>query len=179
MSKQVKQMEMVSLKSTFGEVRDLVLLSISGVEAQAENQMRLGLRKKNIRLHMVKNSLVAQVLSDLGITGLDPYLKGPTTLVWGLAGIADLSKEINVWIRKYNKIQPKAAVADGVVITFDQAKKFPTRAEAIARAAGLALSPASRLVSQLRGPGSRLASQLKTMAEKEPLPAEGAAPAPT
>jgi large subunit ribosomal protein L10 len=174
MSKQLKKMEMDALKKTFGEVRDLVLLSISGVPALAENQMRLALRKKNIRLHTVKNSLLALVLKEMGMPSLDAHLQGPTTLAWGSSSIADLCKEIDSWHRKNTKIKPKVAVADGAMVGFDQAKRFPTRAEAIANVVALALGPARRLASQILGPASQVAGQIKTISEKAPAPAEAA-----
>lgn len=173
MSKKVKQMQMDALRDTFGTTRDLVLLSISGLGAVAENQMRLALRKKNIRLHTVKNSLAARVFTELGIRGLDESMQGPTTVAWGGPSIADLSKEIDAWIQKNQKaIKAKAAVADGAVVTFDAAKRFPTREGAIARVVALALSPAARLVSMLTGPAATIAAQLKTLGEKSSSEAE-------
>ncbi len=166
MSKQVKQLEMDALKQEFNGVRDLVLLSISGVSATAENQMRLALRKKNIRLLLVKNSLARRVFQDLGISDVAAHLEGPTTVAWGSSSIADLSKEIDAWVRKNAKVKPKMAVADGAVVSFDAAKQFPTRVEAIARVLSLALAPAARLVGMLRGPGATIAGQLKTIGEK-------------
>src|SRR5262245_45746680 len=141
MSKLIKQMQMDALKKTFGEMRDLVLLSISGVNGVAENQARLQLRKKNIRLHTVKNSLAARVFKDLGINGLDEHLKGPITVAWGSTSIADLSKSLDDWAKKDKKVLPRIAVADGAVVTFDTAKKFPTKAQAIGEIIGLILGP--------------------------------------
>ena len=46
MSKVIKQLEMDALKHTFQDVRDLVVMSVSGVDCQADNRMRLSLRKK-------------------------------------------------------------------------------------------------------------------------------------
>jgi hypothetical protein len=70
----------------------------------------------------------------------------------------------------------KGAIADGQPVTFEQAVKMPTRLEAIANVIGMALSPASRLVSQITAPAARVASQVKTISEK---PAEETAPAAT
>src|SRR5437763_56070 len=56
MSKQVKQMQMDALAAEFKGVRDLVVLSVSGLSAGADNRLRLDLRKKGIRLRTVKNS---------------------------------------------------------------------------------------------------------------------------
>lgn len=178
MSKLVKQMQMDALKKTFGDTRDLVLLSISGVNAVAENQARLQLRKKNIRLHTVKNSLAARVFKDMGLNGLEEHLKGPITVAWGSSSIADLSKQIDDWAKKEKKVLPKIAVADGAVVPFETAKKFPTRAQAIGEVIGLILGPGRQIVAQLMGPGGKVAGQIKTIADRpeEAPPAAPAAP---
>jgi large subunit ribosomal protein L10 len=179
MSKKIKQMEMDSLKQAVKGVRDLVLLSISKVTCQADNQMRLALRKKNIRMHVVKNSLCRRVFDELGIQLKSPW-EGPTTLAWGADSIAELSKELEQYRKKNDKnIKVKAAVADGQEVTFQQALDMPTRPQAIGRVVMLALSPASRIVGGLLGPAGRVAGQIKSLKDKpaEGAPAEGA-PAP-
>ncbi len=177
MSKQIKQMEMDALGQVFQGVRDLVALTISGLDAKADNQLRLGLRKKNIRLQVVKNSLARRVLSGLGMNA-EKIWEGPTTLAWGSTSIAELSRELDEVRRKNEKfIKPKGAIADGEEITFEQAKNRPTKAEAIGRVVMLALAPASRLVSQILGPASQVAGQIKSLKDKEggEKPAESAA----
>jgi large subunit ribosomal protein L10 len=180
MSKQIKQLEMDALGKTFQGVRDLVALSISGLDSRADNQLRLSLRKKNIRLQVVKNSLARRALSGLGMN-LEKIWEGPTTLAWGAGSLAELSRELDEIRRKNEKfIKPKGAIADGQEVTFDQALKMPTRVEAIGRVVMLALAPASRLVSQILGPASQVAGQIKTLREKGEgeKPAEPAAAAP-
>jgi len=179
MSKQIKQMEMDALEQTFRGVRDLVVLSVAGLNSQTDNQLRLGLRKKNIRLQVVKNTLARRVFEHLGMNAGDVWA-GPTTLAWGSTSVAELSKEIDAIARKNDKtMKVKGAVADGQPVPFELALKMPTRAEAIGRVVMLALAPASRLLSQILGPASQVAGQIKTLSEKtEGAPAEGAAPAP-
>jgi large subunit ribosomal protein L10 len=171
MSKAIKQMQMDSLKKTFGGLRDLVLLSVSGVPSTAENQMRLTLRKKNIRLQTVKNSLATRVFKELGLSGLEVHCSGPTTVAWGSSSIADLTKELDALAKKNDKIKPRAAVAEGAVITFEAAKKFPTRAEALSRIAGMILAPGGRLAGMLKGPAATLAGQIKSIGDKKEEPA--------
>ncbi|MER3416023.1 MAG: 50S ribosomal protein L10 [Gemmataceae bacterium] len=171
MSKPVKRMQMDALKQTFQSVRDMVLLSMSGIPAAEETRLRLALRRKNVRLHMVKNTLAAKVFQELGLGGLEPYLRGPTTVAWGSDSIAELSKTLDEWLQKTDKIKAKVAVAEGTIVPFEQAKRFPTRQEAIARVVQLVLAPAMRVAGQLRSPGARLASQIKSLAEREPVPA--------
>lgn len=174
MSKQVKQMEMDDLRKRFQDVRDIVVMSVSGVAAQADNQMRLALRKKKIHLKVVKNSLANRIFDELGMK-VSSYWSGPTLLAWGSTSLSELSREIETFVKKLPKIQVKGAIAEGQEVTFKQALQMPTKAEAIGRVVSLALAPASRLVGQILGPASRVASQIKTLSEK---PAEeGTAPA--
>ncbi|HEV3262698.1 MAG TPA: 50S ribosomal protein L10 [Gemmataceae bacterium] len=178
MSKQIKQMEMDALKATFAGVRDLVVLTASGVSCQTDNQLRLGLRRKNIRLQVVKNSLARRVFDELGLQS-SKFWDGPTVVAWGASSLAELSRELDAILRKNERIKPKGAIAEGQEVTFKQALLMPTRAEAIGRVVGLVLSPASRLLSQIMGPASRIVSQIKTLSEKTEAaaPDAGAAPA--
>jgi len=178
MSKQIKQMEMDALGKTFREVRDLVALSVVGVDSRADNQLRLSLRKKNIRMQVGKNSLTRRVFGELGLNATKIW-EGPTTLAWGATSLGELSRELDTAFKKNGKVKFKGAVADGQEVTFEQALKMPTRAEAIGRVVMLALAPASRLLSQIRGPASQVAGQIKTLSEKaegEKPPEAAAAP---
>jgi large subunit ribosomal protein L10 len=187
MSKVIKKMEMDALKDTFKGVRDLVALNTRGLSCQGDYTFRANLRKKNIRLRVVKNSLARKVFDELGIPILEtsPTWVGQTMFAFGAGSIAQLSREIDTELKSpklaalyKDKVSVKRAIADGQEVTFEVALKMPTREEAIARVIMLALSPASRLVSALTGPGSALSSQLKSIADKKPEePAPAAPPA--
>jgi ribosomal protein L10 len=173
MSKQIKQMEMDALKATFQGIRDMVLLSISGVNSTLDNQMRLGLRKKNIHMQVVKNSLARRVFDELGVK-IESAWTQSTTVAWGAASLAELSRELDALIKKNEKIKVKTAVSEGQELPFGRALTMPTREEAIARVISLALAPASRLVGQILGPAGRIAAQIKTLSERSAP--EGGAP---
>jgi hypothetical protein len=81
-SKIIKQMELDAMKKTFSGLRDLVMMKVVGLNAIADNQMRLGLRKKGIHLQMVKNSLARRVFTDMGLS-VDAGWEGSTTVAWG------------------------------------------------------------------------------------------------
>jgi large subunit ribosomal protein L10 len=176
MSKQIKQLEMDALRHMFREVRDLVVLSSSRLDCTSDNQVRATLRKKNIQLQMVKNSLARRVFDEMGMK-LSRCWEGPTTLAWGAGSLAELSKELEALVKKHEKaLKVKGAVSEGQEIEFKQALAMPTRAEAIGRVVALALSPASRLVGQILGPASQVAGQIKSMGEKKEEAAPEAAP---
>ena len=93
MSKVIKQMEMDALKQQFSGVKNMVFLSATRLTAITENTLRLGLRKKNIRMQMVKNSLCQRVFNELGMK-IDGCWSGPTLVVWGGNSLSELSKDI-------------------------------------------------------------------------------------
>lgn len=167
MSKAIKQMQMGSLKDHFKDVRDLVMLNITGLNALDENKIRLGLRKKGIRLHQVKNSLCRRVFKDLGLS-VDGVWEGSTTVAWGAGSIKELSKELESFIRKHDKqIKVKTAVVDGQPVAFTTALTMPTRLEAIGEIVAMMLGPVQTIAAQLTSPASQLASQLQTISEKK------------
>lgn len=184
MSKAIKQLQMDALKATLKDTRDLVFVSVVGLDAINENKMRLDLRKKGIRMHGVKNTLCRRVLGELGITVEKPWA-GPTQVAFGGASVSELAKEMEALAKKHDKkVLLKSAVADGTEVTVEMASKMPTKAEAIGRVIMLALSPARRIAGQVRGPAGKVAGQIKTISEKKEeapaaaaqAPAEAAAP---
>jgi large subunit ribosomal protein L10 len=177
MSKIIKQMEMDALKRAFGGVKNMVFLSQSKLGAIAENQLRLALRKKGVRLHQVKNSLARKVFTELGVDQKN-LATGNTVIAWGGESVKELSKELESAFRdqtkkdpKFNeKVTVKGAIADGTPVTFAEALKMPTRLEAIGEVVSALLSPGSALAGLLVGPGGAVASQIETKS-KEPAPA--------
>src|SRR5438105_14280198 len=109
MSKLVKQMEIDVLKQTFTSVRDFVVLSISKMDGVSENIFRRSLRKKQVRLHGVKNSLVRRAFDDLGIRiALEsPYWAGPTTIAWGTTSLGELSRALDAELKDLIKKNAK------------------------------------------------------------------------
>jgi ribosomal protein L10 len=184
MSKAIKQMQMDALKDTFRDVRDLVVLSVKGLSAQADNQLRGALRKKNIRLQHVKNTFTRRVFDEIGVEvpADSPYWVGTTVLAWGATSVSELSRSIEGELKApktaalyRDRVTVKGAIVDGRPIPFEDAVKMPTRAEAIGRIVALAQSPAARLVGQILGPASGIAGQVKTKGEENEPAAEAPA----
>jgi large subunit ribosomal protein L10 len=170
MSKLVKEMIIDDLTGRLGETRDMLVIDSSRVDAIADNRFRAALAAQNIRLLTVKNSLARRALNSLGVTALDPVLKGPSTLVWGGEDIVSLSKEITRWAKEFETLEVKGGALEGKTLEaadVDALSKSPSREQLIGRVVMLAQSPGRRLAGQLLGPGGKLAGQLKAIAEKE------------
>lgn len=186
MSKVVKELELSALRKSFGGLRDMVLLSITGLNSIATATFRANLRKKKIRLQVVKNTLTRKILEESGITipKESPIWKGPLVLAIGAGSIAETSREIETELKnpKLAKVYKdkisteKGALADGQPVSFVEATKMPTREEAIASILGAILAPASQIAGCLTAGVSQVASQIEKLSEKKE---EEAAPAAT
>ncbi len=187
MSKKIKELELTTLRTTFQGVKDYVILEPIKVDSATDFEFRKRLREKKAQVQLVKNTFVKKVFSENGIT-VDAW-SGPTLLVWGADNIKTLSNTVDALIKDLkkdpkgpDKFKVKTAVADGEAISMEEAKKRPTRLEAIGEVVGALVGAGSALAGCLTGPASQLASILSTIEEKGgaagAAPAAEAAPAP-
>ena len=173
MSKYVKGMLIDAVADRLGDATDLLVVDVSTVDAVTCNTWRLALADKDIHALTVKNSLARRALERKGVSGLDPVLEGPSTLVYGGEDIVALSKEITKWAKEIDKLSIKGGTVDGQ--TLDEAgvqtlSKSPSREELLSIISGQILSPGANLVAALLGPGAALASQIKQIADGEAGP---------
>jgi large subunit ribosomal protein L10 len=168
MSKYVKELMMDQLRSDLNGSRSVLILDLKGLDAIAEHQFRRDLRKKSIRVRALKNSLARRVFTELGMGGLSTYLEGPSVLVWGGDGVAELAKEVSNQVKTFKKPEIKGGAIDGVVIAPSQVEditKLPSREQLIGRVVALALGPVQRIVALANAPAGNLMAQLKTISQ--------------
>ncbi len=183
MSKYVKELMMDQLRADLDGSRSVLILDLKGLDAIAEHQFRRDLRKKSIRVRALKNSLARRVFSEMGMGGLSTYLEGPSVLVWGGDGVAELAKEVSTQVKTLKKPEIKGGAVDGVVIAPQQVEditKLPSREQLIGRVVALALAPVQRIVALANAPAGSLMSQLKVLSEAadgEEAPEGSTAPA--
>ena len=185
MSKKIKAFQYDALRKSFDGVRDYVIVEPMAVDAAADYNFRKNLRAKNIKAQLVKNTFARKVFGENGLEAGDVWA-GTTLLCWGGANIKELSNAVDEQV-KASKKDPKSpekykvkiALADGEAISIEDAKKRPTREEAIGDIVSALMSAGSAIAGCLVGPGGELVSILKTIEEKGPAgPAAEAAPAP-
>ncbi|MBI3861629.1 MAG: 50S ribosomal protein L10 [Planctomycetia bacterium] len=178
MSKRIKDMLASELRERLGQHRDILVVDNSKLDGVSANTMRNKLRKSNIRMLWVKNSLARKVLGELGLAALDPFLSGPSTLVYGGPDIVALSKEITKWAKDLEALQIKGGIVEGNSIDRAQVhalSKSPSREELLGKVVMLMLSPGAQLAGALLGSGGTVVGQVKSIAEKEPEAAPAAA----
>jgi large subunit ribosomal protein L10 len=180
MSRHLKEMIIEEVGARLNGIRDIVAVDASKLNGVTANKLRLAMRKKKISALTVSNKLAQQALKKAGVTALDPFLQGPTMLVWGGEDIVALSKEIAKWAKEIEPLVIKGGTTEGTTLskeTVDALSKSPGRVELIGQIVALMLSPGAQLAGALLGPGRKLASQVKKIADKEEGSEKEAAPA--
>ena len=169
MSKPVKKLITDVYRQRFGDVNEAMLINITGINANDNNDLRNGLAAKQIQITVVKNSLMRTAMEGSALTPMIDLIDGPTAVVTGGESVVHVARDLVEWARKLGNLELTGAIMDGTVFGPDQItqlSQYPTREEAQANALTLILSPARNLVGAIKSPGSKLASIVKAIQEK-------------
>lgn len=179
MSKYVKNLVTDDLRQRFTDVSDALVVSVAGMDANKNYQLRKQLRGQDIQLLVIKNSLARRATEGTPLAAAFEQAEGALAVVWGSTDIVSLAKSITKFAEDKNfaPFETRGGVMDGARLTAAQVKEvstWPSREEQLSLLVGQILGPGARLASQLNGPGGALASQIKQKSEEE-APAEAAA----
>lgn len=170
MSKPVKEMIVRDYQQRFEDVENALVIDIRGIPANDNNELRIDLQQKDIRITVVKNSLARKAFEGTTLEPLGPALEGPCAIAYGAESVVNVAREIVDWARKVDKLDLKGAVLDGTYFEgADGVKRlsdFPTREEAQARVVQLVLTPAGNIVSAATSAGSNLLGIVKEIEER-------------
>ncbi|MGE3107883.1 MAG: 50S ribosomal protein L10 [Phycisphaerales bacterium] len=170
MSKQVKGIIIRGYKERLEGVNDAALISIRGLKAIDTTKIRASMRQKNIRITVMRNSLAGKAFEGSKLTGLEPLMKEANALCYGGNSVVEVARELVKLIEVFPTLELKGAILDGDLFAGDKGvkelSKYPTREEGIAQVITLIVSPAKKLVAQIKGPGSNIAGLVKAIEDK-------------
>ena len=167
MSKPIKNMIVADYKQRFAEIQDALIIDIRGIEANANNDLRVDLYNKDIRITVLKNSLAKSAFSGTALEPLNNMINGPAALAYGGDSVVNVARELVSWAKKVEQLELKAAILDGEVFEGTDGVKrlsdYPTKEEAQATIVQLVLSPAGNVIKAATSPGSNIASIIKEL----------------
>ena len=172
MTREEKSRVIEDLTAQLTENSTIYLADISGLDAGSTTNLRRACFKANVRLAVVKNTLLAKAMesSDKDFGDLADVLKGNTSIMFSETGNAP-AKVIKEFRRKSERPVLKGAfVEEAVYIGDDQLDNLvniKSKEEVIGDIIGLLQSPAKNVVSALKSGGGKLVGILKTLSEKE------------
>ena len=171
MTRQEKAEAIENLKEALAGVKTLYLADTAGLNAAQTSALRRACFKENIKLQVVKNTLLAKAMeaSSQNFGELTSILKGNTSLLFSDTGNAP-AKVIQNFRKKSNKpILKGAFIEEAIYIGDDQIDALvaiKSKEELIGEIITLLQSPTKNVVSALQSGGGKLSGILKTLSER-------------
>ncbi len=172
MTREQKTQVIEQLKTALAENANIYLTDTSGLNAEMTSNLRRACFKANIRLAVVKNTLLSKAMeaSEKDFGELSSVLKGNTSLMFAEVGNAP-AKVIKEFRKKSDRPVLKGAFIEEAIYLGDDMVEalvnIKSKEELLGDIITLLQSPAKNVVSALQSGGGKLAGIIKTLSEKE------------
>ena len=173
MNKNEKQLMIDDLSKRLDDNNVIYITDISDLDAVATSALRRQCFAKNIKLSVVKNTLLKKAMENVqgkNFTELYDVLPGPTAIM--LSDTGNLPAKLIKDFRKKNDkpILKGAFVEESVYVGDDQLNSLvdiKSKDELLGEIVGLLQSPAKNVISALTSSKNTIAGLVKTLSEKE------------
>jgi large subunit ribosomal protein L10 len=173
MKKEDKSTIIKELESTIQSYAHFYLADIAGLNAAETSNLRRTCNKQDIKLMVVKNTLLRKAMENTGVDFSELYgsLKGETSLLLSNNGNAPakLIKEFSKASKSKKPVLKAAYVQESFYVGENQLETLITiksKYELIGEVIGLLQSPAKNVVSALQSGGTTIHGVLKTLSER-------------
>ena len=173
MKKEEKQLMIDELSKSLDENNIIYITDISNLDATATSALRRQCFAKNIKLSVVKNTLLKKAMENVqgkDFTELYDILPGPTAIM--LSDTGNLPAKLIKDFRKKNDkpVLKGAFVEESIYIGDNQLNllaDIKSKDELVGEVIGLLQSPAKNVISALTSSKGKIAGLVKTLSEKE------------
>jgi large subunit ribosomal protein L10 len=157
------------ISAQLSRARLVIVTDYRGLKVTDLQTLRGNLRPSGGEFHVAKNTLTKIAASNAGVAGLDPWLEGPTGLVFAFEDAVQTAKAVSDFVRTSRILAVKGGLmGDRAVSAADveAIATLPTREELQAKLLGMLLSPMSRAVGVLSGPARSTVYLLNARSEQ-------------
>ena len=172
MKQEEKSLIIDAIAKDLADYPHVYITDMGGFTVETVNQLRRLCYRRNIKLKVVKNTLLKRAMdqSSVDYSEIYPALKGVSSIMLSETGNAPakLIKEFRTKLR--NKPLVKAAFIEECTYFGDEQLDYlcaiKSREELIGDLVGLLQSPARNVISALQSAGGKLAGIVKTLSER-------------
>jgi large subunit ribosomal protein L10 len=147
-----------------------VLAGYSGMDVAKMTALRVALRKSNVELRVVKNTLLSIASRGTELSVLEEQFRGPLTVAIAHGDEVDATKTLIDFAKKNEKLQIKAAVMGGRALTAAQLAvlaELPSREVLLGQLLSVMVAAQTSLVRVLSGVPRDFVQVLNAYKEKK------------
>jgi large subunit ribosomal protein L10 len=149
--------------------RAIILTDYRGLTVIEMETLRAKLREAGGGYSIVKNTLVARALEEVGFSVPEDVLAGPTAIGFAYDEVPALAKAVNDFAKDTEILQIKGGVLDGKFLSPKQIGSLadlPPKEVVFAQLLGLIQQPGNRVAGVINAAGNKLAATIKAYADK-------------
>ena len=133
-------------------VRGIYLADFTGMTVKRLSLLRKRCRDQKVQFRVVKNTLLKRAFKSHGITELDPFLVGPTGVVFSAQSEVAPAKILSDFTKEFERPRLKAAVVDGRLLDEKQAARLaalPSREVLMSQLLGTIIAPMTAFLAAI------------------------------
>jgi large subunit ribosomal protein L10 len=170
MANPIKEEHISFVKGVMENSECVILSNVEGLNAAEVANLRRGLRAENVGFKVIKNKLARIAIADTSASSLHDDFVGSTAIAWSDDNPVSPAKILVKFAKELEKLQLKSGFnakkrldVEGVTAL----SKLPSLDELRAQLLGLFVSPASRLLAQIKAPASHVVGVMEARVQKE------------
>jgi large subunit ribosomal protein L10 len=149
--------------------RAIILTDYRGLTVTEMETLRGKLREAGGGYSIVKNTLAARALEEVGFSVPEDALAGPTAIGFAYDEAPALAKVLNDFAKETEILHIKGGVLDGKFLSPKQIESLanlPPREVVLAQLLGLIQQPGNRVAGVINAAGNKLAATIKAYVDK-------------
>lgn len=146
---ELKKTVVAEIKGKLEQAQSAIFLDYRGLTVAEVTELRNLCRKEGVEYVVLKNTMISLAAKELGITGLDEQLKGPTAVAFGMKDAVAPAKVLSDFIKKVKKTNIKCGLLGKEYLDAAGVQKLadiPSREVLIAKVMGSMMSAVSKFV---------------------------------
>ena len=150
MAQKIKELMLRELQHKFQNINETgcVVVSCNGLKAGEAAEVRRTIREKGAQMTVVKNSIFALALDDIGAEPLKELVNGPIAVVCA-EDVLGAARGVSEAAAKFRAVLVRGAYVQGRIVgpaEVHRLARIPGRDELLSKVAGALLAPARKLI---------------------------------
>lgn len=165
-----KQAVVDEIVDNIQRAKSCVLVEYRGLNVAEITDLRALYRNAGVNYKVYKNTMMVHAFNQLGVTGMDEYLKGPNAVAFSYDDEVTAAKITKEYSEKNEKLVIKAGYVDGTVVDNAGVKNLatiPSREVLVAMALGGLNAPIAGLANASQGLIRNMVYALNSIKEKK------------